>query len=262
VAIIPECAWLTTHLVRFSKELRADDLDLSHHPAGAIRWKFGPDSPIGHDGFRTRISPVWCGVGFYQERAAADAALDDPVAHLPFLPTATESWHALLAPISHFGEANCLDLANPGRFVHPASDPGGLFVVLTTAGFDLEPNVDLERIKDFISNVERIREWMGAAEGLFFRQVFKPAGDPAEDGFTISVWRDEGSMMNFAYRQGIHREQLDRYKALRTADRASFTRCRAVRTAGSWGGVDPAQGENLRAAQPSSQAIGRVSAST
>lgn len=119
-------------------------------------------------------------------------------------------------------------------------------MVLTTAGFDLGPNVDLERIKDFVRNVERIREWMGAADGLFFRHVFKPAGDPAEDGFTISVWRDEDSMMNFAYRPGTHREQLDRYKALRTADRASFTRCRAVRISGQWEGVDLVQAAHLR----------------
>jgi hypothetical protein len=239
---ILECAWLTAHLLRFSQDLQATDLDLSHRPEGGISWKIGAaDSPIGPDGFRTRISPIWCGIGLYQTREAAESALDDPISYLPFLPAASESWHALLAPISHFGEANCLNLANPGKFVQPGSDPGGSLVVLTTAGFDLGPNLDMERMKDFVRNVLRVQEWMGTFDGLFFRHVFKPAGDPAEDGFTISVWRDDSSMMNFAYRPGIHREQLDRYKSLRTADRASFTRCRPIRTVGTWGGIDPAR---------------------
>jgi hypothetical protein len=56
---------------------------------------------------------------------------------------------------------------------------------------------------------------------------------------TMSLWRDDASMANFAYRPDLHRTLADHYKAEHTADRTSFTRCRIMRTVGQWGGTDP-----------------------
>jgi hypothetical protein len=73
--------------------------------------------------------------------------------------------------------------------------------------------------------------------------VFAPI-DPLDDGVTMSLWRDEKAMFGFAYKPGEHRIQVDRQKQHQTVDRSSFTRFRLVRTAGAWGGVDPARSDS------------------
>jgi hypothetical protein len=81
---------------------------------------------------------------------------------------------------------------------------------------------------------------MGKAEGCLASQVFTPhtVGD---DGFTMSIWRDDASMLAAAYRPGGHRSQIDRHKAESVMDRSSFTRCRILDTCGQWNGRNPAQ---------------------
>ena len=59
-------------------------------------------------------------------------------------------------------------------------------------------------------------------------QVFKTV-ERAADGVTKTIWRDEAAAMQFAYRQGFHRTQVDRYKTGHAADRTSFIRWRRVR---------------------------------
>ena len=232
------CCWATIHWMRFPSPMRAESLDLSLAPTGAASWKIGPDSRLGHDGVRLPESDMWCGVAVYPDRGAADAAMDAPNTYLPFVANTLEAWHALLMPITHRGECNHLNRSNPGQLFDTArSDPGGPLLVLTTAGFNISPNMDMERVKDFRRNVDRVRVWMGDADGRLATQVFAPhtLGD---DGVTMSLWRDDASMASFAYRPGVHRSQVDRYKAEHTTDRTSFTRCRIVRTVGQWGGTD------------------------
>ncbi len=171
--------------------------------------------------------------------AAADEALNEPAECLPFLPDTEESWHAVLMPIAHRGACNFLDPDRPGTmFQAESDDPGGPLVVITTAGFDLGPQFDVERAKDFRLNVDRVRALLGHTDGLIAVHVFKPL-ERATDGATMTVWRDEAAAAKFAYRPGFHRSQIDRYKAEHTADRTSFTRLRALRTAGRWEGRDP-----------------------
>jgi hypothetical protein len=57
------------------------------------------------------------------------------------------------------------------------------------------------------------------------------------DGITFSLWRDDASMMAAAYRPGVHRTQLDRYRVEHTADRSSFTRARIMCCSGTWDGI-------------------------
>ena len=71
-------------------------------------------------------------------------------------------------------------------------------------------------------------------------QVFTPhtVGD---DGFTMSAWRDDVSMLAAAYRAGFHRSQIDRHKAENVFDRSSFTRFRVMESCGLWNGQNPTQ---------------------
>lgn len=234
------CRWATFHWMRFGEIRLPAALDLSVRPAGAASWKLGPDGSAAPDGSRLP-SNVWCAVGLYPDEADAERAFEDPAEFLPFLTSTQESWHALLLPIAHRGECNHLDRDAPGPILAAhAHDPGGPLVVMTTAGFVIGPQLNMARVVDFRTNVDRIRTLVEASEGNTARQVFAPH-TPGDDGVTMTVWRDDASMSAFAYRPGEHRAQIDRYKREQTADRTSFTRFRAIRTSGSWNGHCPVE---------------------
>ena len=233
------CSWATVHWIKFPSQMRAESLDLSLAPEGAASWKIGPDSRLDADGVRLPESDIWCAVALYPDRNAADAALEAPKSYLPWVSKALEAWHALLLPFTHHGDCNHLDRSNPGKVFEAArSDPGGPLLVLTTAGFNISPDMDMERVKNFRRNVDLVRAWMRDAEGLMDAHNFAPV-TRGDDGVTMSLWRDDASMGNFAYRPGLHSRLVERYKAENMADRSSFTRCRIMRTLGQWGGSDP-----------------------
>jgi hypothetical protein len=214
------CPWLTFHIAQFAQPL-ASEAKSFDGPSSAIVWRFGPDSPLGANGLRTRIGDVWGGVGLY-------------TAH------AMQSWHAMLQPIAHRGEVNWFGplQGNPTLDV-AGDDPGGLMVVLTTAGYDALPpeklQADLPRRIDFLANVERVRAWYATLPVNLARGVFNFA-PPGTDGLTFSVWKEDAAMTDAAYRGGTHRAQIDRYKTEKTADRTSFTRARLVHSSGTWRG--------------------------
>src|SRR5665213_144536 len=230
----------TTHWIKFPEVVTPDQLNLSGYPTGCLSWKFGPDGPVGPNGYRLP-SNVWCGVALFDDLSAANSALDSNEHHLPFLSTAVESWHALLVPIVHRGECNHIERFGPGPIFDTESrDPGGALFVMTTAGFHAGPELDPARLIDFRVHVDRVHGWLKSADGRVASQVFTPhtVGD---DGVTMSIWRDDPSMVTTMYKPGTHRTQIDRYKSEKTADRTSFTRFRALRTCGLWDGTDPVE---------------------
>ena len=225
----------TAHRLRFSGIATAESIDLSRRPAGALSWKIGPSGEVGPDGYRLPAD-TWCAVGLYHEESDARAAFQDTEQFLPFLPAAVESWHAVLLPVMHRGECNHLDREHPGLIFEAGPvDPGGPCMVITTAGFNFGPALDINRVIHFRRHVDLVNAWIGQAEGCLANQVFTPhtVGD---DGFTMSIWRDDASMLAAAYRPGEHRAQLDRHKAENLFDRSSFTRLRILQMSGEWGG--------------------------
>jgi hypothetical protein len=213
-----------------------DRLELAQQPGDCLSWKFGPDGPVGPNGYRLP-SNTWCGVALFAGEAAAKSAFEARHAYLPHLDAAVESWHARLVPVEHRGECNHLDRTDPGKiFETGAPDPGGPLLVMTTAGFNA--GAAPARLVDFRIHVDKVRDWLASIDGNVARQVFTPhtVGD---DGVTFSIWRDDAAMINAMYMPGTHRTQMDRYKSEKTADRTSFTRFRALGTTGCWQGVDP-----------------------
>ena len=232
--------YATVHRFRFPQITTKEMLQLSAIPPGALSWRIGPSGEVGPDGYRLPAD-VWCAVGLFGNQAQAQAALQAKEQFMPFLESAAESWHALLLPFAHKGECNLLDREHPGPvFENNQADPGGLCMVITTAGFVLGPDFKVERAIDFRRNVDQTNAWMAQAEGCIANQVFTPhtVGD---DGFTLSIWRDDASMLAAAYRPGVHRSQLDRSKLENVFDRSSFTRCRILYSLGEWNGRNPAE---------------------
>jgi hypothetical protein len=215
-------------------------LQLSESPADALSWKIGPSGPVGPDGYRLPAD-VWCAVGLYGDADLAKTALKRRERFMPFLWDAAESWHAVLMPFAHKGECNHLDREHPGTlFDVDQTDPGGVCMVITTAGFIFGPELKIERVIDFRRNEDATNEGMGKADGCLVSQVFTPhtIGD---DGVTMSVWRDDTSMLGAAYRPGFHRSQIYRHKAESVFDRSSFTRFRVLDSCGLWNGGNPTQ---------------------
>ena len=232
----------TTHWLRFPEVMTPDQLVLSGSPEGSVSWKIGPCGPVGPDGFRLP-SNVWCAVGLFTERAAAAAAMERRDTFMPFLSGTTESWHQLLFPFRHHGECNHLHRDCPGAIFEAISpDPGGPLMVLTTAGYQFGPELKMERVIDFRRKVDLVNDWFRTLEGCVAAQPFTPH-TKGDDGYTLSVWRDEASMLDATYRSGVHRTQMDQHKLTSLFDRSSFTRCRILESWGQWNGEDPIASE-------------------
>jgi hypothetical protein len=230
--------YATAHWLRFQEVTTPEQLSLSGRPEGALSWKIGPCGPVGPNGYRLP-SNIWCAVGLFRDVAAARAAFDGKRLFMPFVSSATESWHQLLLPIRHHGECNHIDRECPGElFEVPSTDPGGPVMVITTAGFRFGPELKMERVIEFRRNVDVVDAWIQQAEGCLASKPFTPhtIGD---DGFTMSVWRDDACMLNASYRAGAHRMQIDRHKSENAFDRSSFTRFRILDACGQWDGRDP-----------------------
>jgi hypothetical protein len=234
----PMARFATIHWVRYPNVVTPEQLTLTKSPAECMSFKFGPDGPVGPNGYRLP-SDVWCGLALFAERAAADAALAAPERFLPALGSAVECWHALLLPIAHRGTCNHLEREKP-RWIFEASaeDPGGPLFVITTAGYVMGPDLDIARVIDFRVNVDKVHDWLQSVEGRVASRVFTPhtVGD---DGVTMSLWRSDSVMIDAMYRPGLHRSVVDRHKREKMADRTSFTRLRVLATRGQWGGLDP-----------------------
>jgi len=94
--------YISFHRVRFAEPVNSNERLLNGPPLAA-HWLSGPASPIGEDGLRTRISDIWCGMGFYPTRAAAEKVLECPADYLNFLADTSESVAWPAGPIQSQG---------------------------------------------------------------------------------------------------------------------------------------------------------------
>jgi hypothetical protein len=238
--MIEKARYATAHWLRFEEVTTPTQLLLTGQPQSALSWMIGPSGPVGPDGYRLPAT-IWCAVGLYRDREAADAALDELKTFMPFLSLVVESWHQVLLPVRHHGESNHLERDCPGPLFETApQDPGGQAFVLTTAGFVRGPDLKVHRLIDFRRNVDVVNDWMGQADGCLASRPFTPhtVGD---DGYTLSAWRDDAAMLAASYRGGTHRTHIDLHKQTAAFDRSSFTRLRILRSRGQWNGRDPLQ---------------------
>jgi heme-degrading monooxygenase HmoA len=178
---------------------------------------------------------VWCGIASFREKNDAEAFMQVASPPIRGRIEPVEHWRALLLPFAQRGECNHLSSACDVPLYETHPDSGGSLFVMTTAGFNLRAKSDFKRLIDFRTRVERMRQVIETVPGNLGHQVFAPV-TPQEDGVTMSVWRDDASMFNFAYKAGSHRAELDRQKAHQTVDRSSFTRFRILTSYGHWRG--------------------------
>jgi hypothetical protein len=230
---------LTIRLVRFDRVRDLDDVGLC--PIGDPLWTgVGADVRAAGAPQGAATAFTWAAVGFFADESTARASFEAGSAAVPWAAGAAEVWTALLQPFTHRGETNWVDPARPGPVFATgrAPAPGERMAVLTTVGWNFGPDLDMDRVADFGVGVGLIRDSMNDVDGLHSQQTFTPPGGGL-DPFTFTIWRDDAAMRAFAYRPGVHKEQMDRFKRLHTADRTSFTRLRALASSGTWHGTDP-----------------------
>ena len=180
--------------------------------------------------------------GLHESIESARQAIDDRLNDMTWLGEAKETWCAVLAPFRQHGEANFLNPEEPGCLFEtlqqepPAGSP---IVVVTTAGFNPGPELDMKRVREFGSNVSSVRISMTGVPGLHSQQTFTFPGQFTHDGVTVTLWRDFASMRDFAYGPGLHRSQVKRQRDNEFGARTSFTRFAVLHSEGTWHGTDP-----------------------
>ncbi|MFN8829372.1 MAG: hypothetical protein ACK50Q_00235 [Labrys sp. (in: a-proteobacteria)] len=227
--------WLTLHRVRFASSRDGTNAPLPG-PSQARAWRFYPSSPLNEAGMRTNVSDVWGGIGIHDTKSDAEAALD-AIKTLPWYAETVERWHALLLPVRHHGETNWRGTLSDATLACAADDPGGPLVVITSAGFNAPGPADMPRIADFNRRVEQVKFAYRTLPGNRVSDVFSGARVDGHDGMTVTLWADVPAMMAAAYKDGVHREQMDLHRAAAMIDRSSFTRNRVLAATGTWDGV-------------------------
>lgn len=231
--------WIVLHRVRFREPVDGNNNPFPG-PKHADAWRFYPASPANSDGMRTNISDIWGGIGIYTSRQSAQNVIDRPEDHLSFLGDTVEAYHALVVPYAHRGKVNWRGPVKENESISTApADPGGVLVVLTSAGYVNPGPKDIPRIANFLREVDNVQDYFGTLRGNIRRAVFSGAGVDGHDGVTVSIWRSDAAMMQAAYKPGHHRDQIEYQNKFGHIDRSSFTRARIVASSGTWDGGDP-----------------------
>ena len=189
-------------------------------------------------------------LGLHGNEGSAQRALDDRHELLPWTEEAAEVWSAVLQPFRHTGAANYLDRALPGSLFESLGPPpaaGAPIVVVTSAGWTVGENFDMNRVRDFSTGVMGVRMSMSGVAGLLSQQSFFFPRVLEYDPVTVTIWRDTASARAFAYGPGVHKVQMQRQNDQGLADRTSFTRCRLVRSEGTWHGMPLDAGHDVLA---------------
>jgi hypothetical protein len=233
-----DARYLSVHLARFD-EVRRLPVHSDDPPAGSPSiWLIGADESRHGSEFASQLASEFIAVGVHADVASARACA---AAEIEAFSDATEVWSVALRPTKSHG--CCAWIDDGGHFTVDRNLPqaDGVVITLTTAGWDLGPDFDIDRPLSFGAAVGRVRAWMDdePIDGLLVSQIFNFPGLLAHDTPTFSIWRDEAAMKRFAYHPGAHKTEMDAFRRDETADRTSWTRLCAIESHGTWRGVDP-----------------------
>jgi hypothetical protein len=185
---------------------------------------------------------IYLMLGLHENESSADRFLEDQLVRVPWMSEASELYGAVLQPYRHKGEANYLNRTQPGQLfgrLAACPSPDAPFVSMTTSGWTVGDQLDMNRVREFSTGVLAIRASMTAVPGLHSQQSFFFPGVLALDPLTVTFWRNDAAIRAFSYGPGVHRHHLDRHRAENLADRTSFTRFQVLRSVGTWYGINP-----------------------
>lgn len=211
-------------------------------PAGVLFHSVGSDWRAAGSDFFSQDAFVFLLLGLHESAESAREWIAARGRLAPWLNEAREVYAAVLEPYRHKGEVNYLNPEAPGLLFEtlgPAVGSDEPFVAITSAGWNVGPELDMNRVRDFSNGVAAVRMSMTGMTGLHSQQTFGFNKGLVVDPVTVTFWRDDASVRQFSYGPAVHKMQMERYRANDTADRTSFTRSRVVWSEGTWYGRDP-----------------------
>lgn len=180
------------------------------------------------------LTPNWYRYGLMATWSSA-AAAEDFFQNHPLLEEyrqhTFEQWTVSLHPLQAHG---LWSGQNPFTSSVQASVPDQPIAVLTRA------SIKLTKARDFWRHVPQASASLDNASGLiasvglgefpFLRQA------------TFSIWQNESSMKDYAYRSAAHREIISKTRTQGWYSEEMFARFKPMKTEGTWNGEDPLRG--------------------
>ena len=234
---------VSLHLIRFESLRPAGAIEVGDR-AGVLFCGVAADTRAAGTEPASQQAFAFAILGLHQDAVSAHWLLENYRSVAPWTVEAREVWGAVLRPFRHKGEANYLNRMHPG----PLFEPGALFaapsadtpfVSITTSGWHICPELDMNRVREFSTGVLAVRASMTAMSGLHSQQSFFFPRGLEHDPMTITFWKNQAALTEFAYGPGGHRLQMERQHERGLADRTSFTRCLAESKQGTWYGACP-----------------------
>jgi hypothetical protein len=234
---------VSLHLARFDAIRTAGAVEARDRP-GVLFCGVAADTRAAGTEPSSQQAFAFAMLGLHATADSAQRLFEDWRGVAPWMIEACEVWSAVLRPFRHKGEANHLNRDQPGPLFDPAAllpapSTDAPFVSITTSGWNVGPELDMNRVREFSTGVLAVRASMTAMRGLHSQQsFFFPRGleyDPA----TITIWKSQAALAEFAYGPGVHRLQMERQQERHLADRTSFTRYAVLAKQGTWYGSCP-----------------------
>lgn len=234
---------LSLRLIRFDSIRAAGAIEVGNLP-GVLFCGVAADTRAAGTEPASQEAFAFAMVGLHRDAVSAQWLLEHYRSVAPWMVEAREVWGAVLRPFRHKGEANYLNRMQPGalfdaRAFSAAPSADVPFVSITTSGWRISPELDMNRVREFSTGVLAVRASMTAMSGLHSQQSFFFPRGLEHDPMTITFWRNQAALIEFAYGPGGHRLQMERQQERGLADRTSFTRCVAESKQGTWYGACP-----------------------
>ena len=222
---------ITVISARFAEDL-SSGADNSVTPPDAIQQIAGSETTWAETGLPSRGRRVRSWLTFWPGESLARAHVDNVQAAIPLLGTAESITTAVLLPYSTHGDVNWF--GKPGEIPldsNPRPEKGAPVFVITSLGLgSIGPGAVA-----FGQGNHAIRKTIRSQPGLRFEAQIL-ADNPVTDGVTMTLWDNEASVIDFAYRQDPHRTAM-KVKEHKDISRGSFTRSAVRHFSGSWDGI-------------------------
>lgn len=166
----------------------------------------------------------------WQHEGMADQYFRTSNIHKEYKDRSEEAWIIYMNNIAAHGE---WDSINPFK-KSIISSSSETIVVLTRA------SIKWRRLIDFWRYVPKSHQSLAENEGLIYT---KGVGElPIVQMATLSIWKDEESVKQFAYESAEHREAIRKTQELKWYKEELFARFVPYHSSGTWDGLNPLSG--------------------
>lgn len=221
---------LSVHALRLHRPASeaAGELPVS----AAVRWLAGVEVLWDADGGFRPDPTHRLYVGLWQDEAAACAAVRAVEGWLPGLAEAERHWSTALRPYMSRGQVNWNDAAagqGMCRVSGERPDPERPIVTISSfGGF-----VSRSAFQAFGRRVFELRRDLRASAGALAEFQLYPISPTGSDPCTITLWRNEAAVLDWAYRQEAHRGAMEWLRTEPAVPRLSFNRLLPLESRGA-----------------------------